>query len=51
MQASTRRLLSTFFIAVAGAAISLVSAAHGPPPELAAPLACGLLAQVALAPR
>ncbi|MGM9481388.1 hypothetical protein ACS5PN_09380 [Roseateles sp. NT4] len=34
MQASTQRLLWTFFIAIAGAAVLLVSAAHAPPPEL-----------------
>ena len=51
MQASTQRLLSTFLVALAGAVFSLVSAAHAPPPELAAPAPCGLLAQVALAPR
>jgi hypothetical protein len=51
MQASTQRLLSTFLVAIAGAAFSLVSAAHAPPAELAAPVACGLLAQVTLAPR
>jgi hypothetical protein len=33
MQASTQRLLSTFCVAIAGAAFSLVSAAHAPPPE------------------
>lgn len=51
MQASTQRLLSTFLVAVAGAAFSLVSTAHAPPPEQHDPVACGLLAHVALAPR
>lgn len=50
MQASSKRLLSTFFIALAGAAISLAGAA-ATPAEQPAPLSCGLLAQVALAPR
>ena len=51
MQASTQRLLSTFFIAIAGAAFSLVGVVHAPLPEPHAPVACGLLAQVSLAPR
>lgn len=50
MQAPAKRLLSTFVIAIAGAAISLVGA-EAQPVEQPAPLSCGLLAQVALAPR
>ena len=49
MQASTQRLLSTFFIAIAGAAVLLTGAA--PAPEQHTPVMCGLLAQVTLAPR
>lgn len=49
MQAPARRLLSTFVIALAGAAISLVDDGARPaePPHLS----CGLLAHVTLAPR
>ncbi len=50
MQASTKRLLSTFAIALAGAAVSLVGA-DAWPAEPPAALSCGLLAPVALAPR
>lgn len=33
MQASTQRLLSTLFIAIAGAAVLLTGPAHAPPPQ------------------
>jgi hypothetical protein len=49
MQAPIKRLLSTFVIALAGAAISFVGT--DTTPAEAPPLTCGLLAQVALAPR
>lgn len=50
MQAPTKRLLSTFVIALAGAAISLFSSDAAPAVQ-PAPLTCGLPAQVALVPR
>lgn len=50
MQAPTRRLLSTFVIALAGAAISLVGA-DSRPAEPPTGLSCGLLAQIAPTPR
>lgn len=50
MQAPAKRLLSTFVIAVASAAVSLFGA-DSQPAEPSAPLSCGLFVQVALVPR
>jgi hypothetical protein len=46
MQTATKRLLSTLLFAIAGAAVSLVSAVHAPATEPPA-----LLAQFPLAPQ
>jgi hypothetical protein len=50
MQAATQRFLSTFVIAIAGAAISLLGA-DARPAEPPPAMSWNLLTQVALAPR